>query len=233
MAPLLKTINLSKKYTDNKILDNWNFELSTGKIFGLLGPNGSGKTTFIKIVAGILQPTSGEVLIGGKKSGVLTKSIVSYLSDTNNLYGWMSVQDSLMYFKDFFMDFDMEKALKLLNEMELSPKSQISSLSKGMIEKLRLVLVLSRNAKLYLLDEPLEGIDPIARVKTINTILDNFHPECSFIISTHLVSDIERIFDDVAFIKKGNIVLNRSVEALRKEYGKSVENTYKEVLANV
>lgn len=229
METILKTNNLTKIYSSKVALDNINIEIPEGKIVGLLGPNGSGKTTFIKIAAGILRQSSGEILIENNKPGVYTKSIVSYLPDVNYLYKWMKIKDSFEYFSDFYMDFDEVKAKELLKFMKLDEESKVTSLSKGMMEKLLLVLVLSRKAKLYILDEPLGGVDPVAREKILNAIIENYSDKSSMLITTHLVNDIERIFDDVIFINEGKIVLNGNAEELRNSRGKSIDEIFREV----
>lgn len=229
MALVLKTDNLTKKYSNKVALNNVSIEIPEGKIVGLLGPNGSGKTTLIKIAAGVLRQTSGEILIDNNKIGVNTKSIVSYLPDTNFLYKWMRISDALEYFKDFFPNFNEAKAKDLLKFMKLEENSKVTSLSKGMVEKLLLTLVLSRDAKLYILDEPLGGVDPVAREKILNAIIENYNENSSMLITTHLVNDIERIFDDVMFIKEGEIVLQGNAEELRNNRGKSIDELFREV----
>ncbi|MTI67301.1 MAG: ABC transporter ATP-binding protein [Firmicutes bacterium] len=229
MSKILETKNLSKKYFAKKALNNVNLTLSKGKVLGLLGPNGSGKTSFIKILAGILTSSSGEVYIDGFKPGVETKSIVSYLPDRNFLYNWMKVKDSIKFFDDFYQDFNLEKANNLLEFMKLNKGDKISTLSKGMLEKLNLTLVLSREAKLYILDEPIAGVDPAAREKILDAIINNHNEESSMIITTHLVTDIERIFDRVAFIDHGEIVLNENAEDIRVSKEKSINDLFKEV----
>ncbi|MTI69849.1 MAG: ABC transporter ATP-binding protein [Firmicutes bacterium] len=229
MSEILKTKNLSKKYFAKEALNNVNLTLSKGKVLGLLRPNGSGKTTFIKILAGILTSSSGEVYIDGFKPGVETKSIVSYLPDRNFLYNWMKVKDSIKFFNDFYQDFNLEKANNLLEFMKLNKDEKITSLSKGMLEKLNLTLVLSRDTKLYILDEPIAGVDPAAREKILDAIINNYNEESSMIITTHLVTDIERIFDRVAFIDHGEIVLNENAEDIRVSREKSINDLFKEV----
>ncbi|HHV74208.1 MAG TPA: ABC transporter ATP-binding protein [Thermoanaerobacterium sp.] len=229
MGLILKTANLTKNYYSKKALKGINIELEEGKILGLLGPNGSGKTTFIKIAAGILRPTSGEILIDGQEPGIYTKSIISYLPDINYLYKWMKIRDAINFFKDFYADFDIEKSKRLLDFMMLDENDKVTSLSKGMLEKLNLTLVLSRNAKLYIFDEPLGGIDPNTREKIIDAIIDNIREDSSMIISTHLVRDIERLFDDVAFISDGEIILKGNAEELRMERNKSIDEIFREV----
>lgn len=229
MENILECSKLSKSYLTKKALKEVEFKIPKGKIVGLLGPNGSGKTTFLKIAAGILRQSSGEVLIDGKKPGVETKAVVSYLPDINFLYKWMKISDALNFFSDFYKDFDMKRAEELLQFMKLEKDSKVTSLSKGMLEKLHLTLTLSRKAKLYILDEPLGGVDPTAREKIIDAILNNYSEDSSMIVTTHLVNDIERLFDDVAFISEGKIVLQGNAEELRTEKGKSIDELYREV----
>ena len=229
MNNILKSDGLCKSYLNKKALRGVDLDIMPGKIVGLLGPNGSGKTTFLKIAAGILHASKGEILIDGQKPGVYTKSIVSYLPDNEYLLNWMKVKDAVKYFKDFYPDFDEKKAKDLLIFMNLDEKSPVKSLSKGMKEKLKLTLVLSRKAKLYILDEPLGGVDPTAREKILNAIVNNFSENSSMIITTHLVNDIERIFDDVAFISDGVIVLQGNAEELRMSKNKSIDELYREV----
>ncbi len=229
MYNVLEVENLCKSYLNKRALQGANLTLEQGKILGLLGPNGSGKTTFLKIAAGILHPSSGKLLIDGQKPGVYTKSIVSYLPDTEYLFKWMKIKDAIQYFKDFYSDFDEKKAFTLLEFMKLDANSGVKSLSKGMKEKLKLTLVLSRKAKLYILDEPLGGVDPTAREKILDAIINNFSENSSMIITTHLVNDIERIFDEVAFISDGEIVLQGNAEELRSKKNKSIDELYREV----
>lgn len=226
---ILETKSLSKSYFNKRALREVNFSLEKGKVLGLLGPNGSGKTTFIKIAAGILRQSGGEILITGSKPGVATKALVSYLPDRNYLYKWMKINDAVGFFKDFYNDFDETRCDELLKFMDLNKDLKITTLSKGMMEKLNLTLVLSRKAKLYILDEPLAGVDPVAREKILDAIIQSYNEESSMIITTHLVKDIERIFDDVAFIKDGEIVLSGNAEDLRLEKGKSIDELFREV----
>ncbi len=226
---ILKASELQKGYFTKKALDGINLNIERGKIFGLLGPNGSGKTTFLKIAAGILRPSSGEILIDGNKPGVYTKSIVSYLPDKDYLFKWMKIKDSIDFFNDFYKDFDREKANELLKFMNLDENSKVTALSKGMSEKLYLTLTLSRKAKLYVLDEPLGGVDPTTREKILDAILGNYTEDSSMIITTHLVNDIERLFDEVAFISEGKIMLTGNAEDLRREKSMSIDELYREV----
>ncbi|MBW9169640.1 ABC transporter ATP-binding protein [Clostridium estertheticum] len=229
MDNILEAKEIRKSYLNKKALRGVNLNIPLGKIVGLLGPNGSGKTTFLKIAAGILHQSKGEILIDGHIPGVHTKSIVSYLPDNEYLLKWMKVKDAVKYFKDFYSDFDEIKAEELLVFMNLDKNDAVKSLSKGMKEKLKLSLVLSRKAKLYILDEPLGGVDPTAREKILNAIVNNFSKDSSMIITTHLVNDIERIFDDVAFISEGEIVLEGNAEELRTSRKKSIDELYREV----
>jgi ABC-2 type transport system ATP-binding protein len=229
MDNILETESLSKSYFRNKALKEITLNVKPGSVLGLLGPNGSGKTTFLKIIAGILNPSSGKILIDGHIPGVYTKAIVSYLPDNEYLLKWMKVKDAIKYFKDFYKDFDEKKAYELLEFMKLDASSSVKNLSKGMKEKLKLTLVLSRKAKLYVLDEPLGGVDPVAREKILDSIISSFNEESSMIITTHLVNDIERIFDEVAFISEGEIVLTGNAEELRTSRNKSIDELYREV----
>lgn len=221
--------NLTKKYANKTALDNVNLNIERGKVVGILGPNGSGKTTLIKILTGLLRQTSGEVLIDGNKVGVKTKSAVSYLPDRNFLYKWMRIEDACHMYKDFYTDFDEVKFNELLAFMNLNRSMKIDSLSKGMHEKLNLALVLSRNAKLYILDEPIAGVDPVARDQILDAIINNYNEDSSMIITTHLVRDMESMFDEVVFLKDGQIVLTGNAEALREEKAKQIEEIYKEI----
>jgi len=229
MDNILESKKICKSYLNKKALRGVDLNIMPGKIVGLLGPNGSGKTTFLKIAAGILHQSSGEILIDGQIPGVYTKSIVSYLPDNEYLLKWMKVKDAVRYFKDFYSDFDEIKAKELLVFMNLDENSSVKSLSKGMKEKLKLTLVLSRKAKIYILDEPLGGVDPTAREKILNAIVNNFSADSSMLITTHLVNDIERIFDEVAFISDGEIVLEGNAEELRMNRKMSIDELYREV----
>lgn len=229
MGYLLEVNNISKKYGRKKALDGLTLNIEKGKIVGLLGPNGSGKTTLIKTIAALLRYDKGQILIDGKEPGVETKAIVSYLPDRDFLYKWMTIKDAVNFFKDFFMDFDEKKAYEMIQYMKLDPAQKVTSLSKGMGERLNLSLVLSRKARLYLLDEPLAAVDPSTREKLINAIIDNFNEDSSIIISTHLINDVERLFDEAAFISEGKIILQEEVEKLKSVKGKSLEDIFKEI----
>ena len=229
MSYILEAKNLNKSYFKKKALNNLNLSIEKGRAVGMLGPNGSGKTTLIKIAAGILRQSSGEILIDNHEPGVYTKSVISYLPDRNYLPKWMKVEDAINYFNDFYGDFDRNRAYELLDFMKLEREMKVTSLSKGMTEKLHLTLVLSRKAKLYILDEPIAGVDPVARDKILDAIINNYNEDSSMLITTHLVRDIERVFDDVVFINNGEVILSGNAEALREEKNKSIDELYKEV----
>ncbi len=220
--------NLSKKYGHTQALENVNLTINTGGIVGLLGPNGSGKTTLIKILNGLLRDYSGSVTIDGQTPGKYTKSIISYLPDSIYFDDWMKARDAISMFYDMYEDFDIERCLNLLKRMNLNPDMLIKSMSKGMKEKMQLCLVMSRKAKIYILDEPIGGVDPAARDLILDTILNNYDPDSLVILSTHLISDIERVFEDVIFIKEGQIVLYKNAEELRQERGKSIDEIFRE-----
>ena len=229
MSELLRCVELTKRYGQTVALNNVSFTLESGKIVGLLGPNGSGKTTFIKIINGLLTPTTGEVYIDGEKPGPATKAKVAYLPDNIYLNTWMTVEQIVSYFADFYADFSSERAYEMLGRLGISPKQKLKTLSKGNKEKVCLILVMSRQAKLYVLDEPIAGVDPAARDYVISTIINNYNPEATVLISTHLISDIEQILDEVLFLQSGNLLLKKSVEDIRAEEGKSVDALFREV----
>lgn len=229
MSELLTCRNLTKNYGGVKALDSINLTVESGKIIGLLGPNGSGKTTLIKLLNGLLTPTSGEILINGEKPGIKTKTQVAYLPDNSYLNSWMTVEQIVKMFGDFYADFRTELAYEMLQRLGITPKAKLKTLSKGNKEKVCLILVMSRNAKLYVLDEPIAGVDPATRDYVIATIINNYNPEASVIISTHLITDIEQVLDEVIFIKEGNVVLQKSVDEIRQEHGKSVDELFREV----
>lgn len=228
---LLECNKLCKYYGDKTALNNIDLQLERGKIIGLLGPNGSGKTTLIKILSGILTPSGGEVKISGKNIGIETKKIVSYLPERTYLSDWMTVQQTLDFFKDFYKDFSVETALDMLQKMNIQTSEKLRTMSKGTREKVQLILVMSRNAELYLLDEPIGGVDPAARDYILKTIISSFNENASVIISTHLISDVENILDDVIFLKYGDIVLHSAVDEIREQNGKSVDALFREVFA--
>ena len=224
---LLECKQLCKSYEDKQILKDINLKIPRGKIIGLLGKNGTGKTTLIKLINDLLTPTSGEVLIKGKKPGVESKDIIAFLPERTYLDREMSVKDAIKYFEEFYTNFDLQKAVKLLKDLDLDMNSKISKMSKGMQEKLQLILVMSRNAELYILDEPLGGVDPATRDYILDTILSNFCEGASVIISTHLIADIERILDEVIFIDKGEIVLTSSADELRNKENASIDEIFR------
>ena len=224
---LLEIKNLNKKYDTRYVLKDINLKLSNGKIIGLLGKNGAGKTTLIKLINDLLTPTSGEILLMGNKIGVETKKAISYLPERTYLNNQMKVKEVLSYFNDFYDNFDINKATKLLNDLDLDINQKLSKMSKGMQEKVQLVLVMSREADLYILDEPLGGVDPATRDYILDTILSNFNENASVIISTHLISDIERILDEVVFIDKGQIALHSNTDELRRGENASIDEIFR------
>ena len=226
---LLEINNLNKSFDNKEILKDINLSIQSGKIIGLLGKNGVGKTTLIKLINDLLTPTSGEILIKGQKIGVETKKVISYLPERTYLNKQMKVSDVISYFEDFYDNFDSEKAKKLLKDLDLDINQKLTKMSKGMQEKVQLVLVMSRNADLYVLDEPLGGVDPATREYILDTILSNFNENASVIISTHLISDIEKILDEVIFIDKGKIVLQSDADKLRNKENASIDEIFRRV----
>ena len=229
MSELLRCDALTKQYGQSTALNGVSFTLESGKIVGLLGPNGSGKTTLIKILNGLLTPTEGAVYIDGEKPGPSTKAKVAYLPDSIYLNTWMTVEQIVSYFADFYEDFSAERAFEMLARLNISPKHKLKTLSKGNKEKVCLILVMSRQAKLYILDEPIAGVDPAARDYVISTIINNYNPEATVLISTHLIADVEQVLDEVLFLRDGYLVLKKSVEDIRAEEGKSVDELFREV----
>ncbi len=229
MENILECKNLTKNYSVVRALQNINLSVPKGKIVGLLGPNGSGKTTLIKLAAGLLVPTAGEILIDGMKPGVETKQIVSYLPEQTYLSMWMTVEDVLNYFMDFYEDFDIAKAREMLIALGIDEKQKLKTMSKGTKEKVQLILVMSRQAKLYLLDEPIAGVDPAARDYILNTIISNYNSDATIIISTHLIYDIERVLDEFIFISNHNVLMQAETDTIREEQGKSVDQLFREV----
>jgi ABC-2 type transport system ATP-binding protein len=226
---ILECRQLTKRYSAQPALDHIDLAVQPGGIVGLLGPNGSGKTTLLKLANGLLQPDSGEILIDGKKPSTETKKIVSYLPERTYFADWMRTEQLLDLFQDFYADFDRKRAEEMLQHMNIQPKMRIKEMSKGMREKVQLILVMSRRAKLYLLDEPIGGVDPATRDYILHTIISNYDPEAAVIISTHLISDVENILDDVVFLNYGSIALHKSVDEIRAEEGKSVDAVFREV----
>lgn len=231
MTNILELNHISKSYGKKKALQDVTFEVAPGRIVGLLGSNGSGKSTLMKLVAGLLHPSSGSIQVAGIPVGLETKSLVSFMPDQPLTESWMKVRDAIAYYRDFYADFDQEKAREMLDFMKLAEGESVKHLSKGMNERLQLTLALSRKARLYLLDEPIGGVDPVARGKILDAIVKFYDEDSSLIISTHLLNDIERIFDEVIFIRESQVVLREDVETLRLQTGKSVDEMFKEVYA--
>ena len=229
MEQILSANNLTMRYHQTLALDGLTLNLPKGKIIGLLGPNGSGKTTFIKLASGLLTPTSGSVTIGGEKIGTATKAMVSYLPDRPYFGKQTKVVQQLDFFQDFYADFDRNRAEQMLKALNISPDAKFRSLSKGNQEKVQLVLVMSRRAKLYLLDEPIGGVDPAARDYILNTIISNYDPDATVLISTHLISDVERVLDEFIFLHNGKIVQSGNADEVREETGKSLDKLFREV----
>lgn len=224
---LVEIKNLSKRYNDKEVLKDINLKISSGKIIGLLGKNGAGKTTLIKLINDLLTPTSGEIKIKDNQVGVNSKKIISYLPERTYLNKQMKVSEVINFFKDFYDDFDPNRAKKLLKDLDLEVNKNLSKMSKGMQEKVGLVLVMSRKADIYILDEPLGGVDPATRDYILDTILSNFNENASVIISTHLISDIERILDEVVFIDKGKVILHEDADKLRNKEQSSIDEIFR------
>lgn len=229
MSELLRCDRVTKTFGTTTALNNVSFTLGSGKIVGLLGPNGSGKTTLIKLINGLLTPNSGNILIEGELPGPATKAKVAYLPDNIYLNSWMTVKQIVEYFDDFYEDFLPERAYEMLERLDIAPNRRLKTLSKGNKEKVCLILVMSRQAKLYVLDEPIAGVDPAARDYVISTIINNYNPEATVLISTHLIADIEQVLDEVLFIRNGDLVLQKTVDEIREENGMSVDGLFREV----
>lgn len=225
---LIECRELTKNFGSKVALDRVELNIGRGKVVGLLGPNGSGKTTLIKLMNGLITPTCGEVLIDGEKPGTYTKSIISYLPDKTYFADWMTVKDILDMFSEFYEDFDRKKAEDMCASMSIGINDRIKTMSKGTKEKVQLILVMSRKAQLYLLDEPIAGVDPAARDYILTTIINNYNEEGTVIISTHLISDIERVLDEVVFIRNGKIVRHESVDDIKEKEGKSIDDVFKD-----
>lgn len=228
MESIVKFNNVSKNYGNKEALKNINLEIPKGRIIGLLGPNGSGKSTMIKLINGLLTPNEGEILIKGIKPSKESKKIVSYLPERTYLNEWMKVKDIIEFFKDFYADFDEERANAMLKDLSIDTNEKLKTMSKGTKEKVQLILVMSRKADIYILDEPIGGVDPAARSYILKTILTNYNENSTLLIATHLISEIENICDDVIFISKGNIVLQGQVDEIREEKGKSIDALFRE-----
>lgn len=225
---LVECLDLTKNFSGKKALDAVNLKIGRGKIIGLLGPNGSGKTTLIKILNGLLEPTFGSVLIDGEKPGPYTKSIVSYLPDRTYFADWMKVSDIFDMFRDFYADFDRKKAEEMCGLLNIGTEEKIKNMSKGTKEKVQLILVMSRKTQLYLLDEPIAGVDPAARDYILSTIINNYNEEGTVIISTHLIADIERVLDEVVFLRNGRVVRHEAVDDIKEKEGKSIDDVFKD-----
>ena len=229
MMAILECKDLSKRFGKIRALEGINLSVEPGRVVGLLGPNGSGKTTLIKLANGLLTPSEGEILIDGKAPGKESKALVSYLSDKEYLPDWMSAEQLMDFFEDFYADFDRERAKEMLTRLGIDGSMRIKQMSKGTREKVQLILVMSRQAKLYLLDEPIGGVDPATRDYILDTIIRNYNPEAAVVISTHLIADVEQVLDEVIFIQNGQILLQSSVDSIREEQGKSVDQYFREV----
>lgn len=231
MTPILECRDLTKSYgkSARPALNHVNLKLMRGRIIGLLGPNGSGKTTLIKLANGLLSTKTGDILIDGKPVGIETRRIVSYLPERNSLDLTMTVEACIQYFQDFFEDFDPNRAYEMLRSLQIDPQAKLKALSKGTREKVQLILVMSRRAQLYILDEPIGGVDPAARDYILQTIIRNYDENATVLISTHLIADIESILDDVVFLKDGQVVLYAPVDGIRQQNGKSVDALFREV----
>ena len=227
--PILQCTGLCKNYGQKTALDNVTFSLQRGRIIGLLGPNGSGKSTLMKLANGLLTPSSGEIRIAGNVPGIETHAIVSYLPERTYFSDWMTADDLLNFFQDFYSDFNINKAADMLTHLGIQPRDTLKTMSKGTKEKIQLVVVMSREADLYLLDEPIGGVDPAARDYILNTILRNYSENASVVLSTHLIGDIEPVLDEAIFLKDGRVFAHRSVEELRETEGMSVDAYFREV----
>lgn len=229
MNTILECKGLTKKFGNTVALSDLNLQIERGQIIGLLGPNGSGKSTLLKLANELLTPTEGNILIHGMSPGIETKRIVSYLPEKTYLNDWMRVEQIIDFFTDFYVDFKREKAYDMLHKLNIKPQDRLKTMSKGTKEKVQLILVMSREAELYLLDEPIGGVDPAARDYILETILNNYNENATLIISTHLISDVEKILDYVIFLNQGQVVLTSSVDEIREEKGKSVDALFREV----
>lgn len=229
MSKILECSDLSKDFGSVLALNHINLSLDSGRIVGLLGPNGSGKTTLLKIANGLLQPTNGQILLDGNHPGQETKAIVSYLPDASYLPNWMNIDALVNMFRDFYEDFDVKKAKEMLAQLNLKDNARLKTLSKGNKEKVQLILAMSRQAKIYFLDEPIGGVDPAARDYILSTIIQNYSENALVVLSTHLISDIERVLDEVVFLNQGNVMCHREVDEIRETEGKSVDELFREV----
>lgn len=229
---ILECKHLSKAYKKNfSVLEDFNIEIPEGKIVGLLGPNGCGKSTLMKLISGLLQADEGEILVAGNPVGEKSKALISYLPERTYFSSNMKVSELVDYFEDFYEDFSREKAMEMLQSLNIDPSEKMKTLSKGTKEKVQLILVMSRNADLYILDEPIAGVDPAARDYILRTIVTNYNPEATVLISTHLIEDVEQVLDEVIFMRYGQLVLYTSVDMIREKHGKSVDAYFREVFA--
>lgn len=229
MTAVLECKGLSKRYGSLQALEDVNLAIEPGRVVGLLGPNGSGKTTLIKLANGLLTPDGGEILVRGKAPCAETKAAVSYLPDKVHLPEWMTVAQLMELYAEFYTDFDRERCADMIGRLNLPEKQRLSQMSKGTKEKVQLILVMSRRAKLYLLDEPIGGVDPATRDYILDTIIRNYDPEAAVVISTHLISDVENVLDEVVFVNRGKVVLQSGVDEIREKHGKSVDALFREV----
>ncbi|MED3526288.1 ABC transporter ATP-binding protein [Bacillus thuringiensis] len=229
MTELLKIENLCKRYNLKTVLQDLSATISEGKIIGLVGDNGSGKTTLLKMIAGLRYPSKGTITIEGQKVGIETKKTVSFMPDSPVFDEWMTIKDAVVFYRDFYSDFDFHQAMDLIAEFKMPLEEHIVALSKGGVEKLQLILTFSRKAKLYILDEPLGGIDLVSRKHVLDLILKFYREDCTILISTHLIEEIENIFDEVIFLKDGTIILHENVEEIRFHHGKAVHELFREV----
>lgn len=231
MVPIVQCMGLTKTYGGKIALNQIYLNLERGRIIGLLGPNGSGKTTLIKIMNGLLNPTAGDIFINGLRPGIDTKYRISYLPERTYLHPGMKVMEMVQYFQDFYPDFRVERAYDMLARLQIQPYERLKNLSKGTKEKVQLILVMSRDADLYILDEPIAGVDPASRDYILHTIVQNYNRNATILLSTHLISDVENILDEVVFIRYGNIILQAGAEQIRRNEGKSVDRFFREVFA--
>ena len=231
MIPIVQCMGLTKTYSGKPALNQIYLNLESGKIIGLLGPNGRGKTTLIKLMNDLIKPTAGEILIAGEKPGINSKYRISYLPERTYLHPGMKVMEMVQYFQDFYPDFRIERAYDMLHRLQIPPNERLKNLSKGTKEKVQIILVMSRDADLYVLDEPIAGVDPASRDYILHTIVSNYNRNASVLISTHLISDVESILDEVVFIKYGNIILQAPAEQIRQREGKSIDRFFREVFA--
>ncbi|SHH58914.1 ABC-2 type transport system ATP-binding protein [Clostridium collagenovorans DSM 3089] len=229
MDNILEIKHLSKDYGSKVALNDVNISISKGKIVGLLGPNGSGKSTMIKLINGLLQPSDGEILINGMHPSIETKAVVAYLPERTYLSEWMKVEELINFFDDFYVDFDRAKALDMVKALKIDMKSKIKSMSKGTKEKVQLILVMSRKASIYILDEPIGGVDPAAREYILNTIIKNYSEDSSIVLATHFIQEIESLCDDIIFLNNGQVVLEGNVDDIKAEKGKSIDALFREV----